>query len=84
VIRISGDTAAEALKLTVPDYYEKQVKPQNELKPRYAHFRRMYNVFSEPPRMIDEGLVLYFKAPHSFTGEDMVELQVHGGNAVKS
>jgi tRNA modification GTPase len=44
----------------------------------------MYNVFSEPPRMIDEGLVLYFKAPHSFTGEDMMELQVHGGNAVKS
>ena len=84
MIRISGDTAAEALKLTVPDYYEKQVKRQNELKPRYAHFRRMYNVFSEPPRMIDEGLVLYFKAPHSFTGEDMVELQVHGGNAVKS
>ena len=74
----------EALRLTVPDHYEKQVKRQNELKPRYAHFRRMYNVFSEPPRMIDEGLVLYFKAPHSFTGEDMVELQVHGGTAVKS
>ena len=34
--------------------------------------------------MIDEGLVLYFKGPNSFTGEDMVEFQVHGGNAVKT
>lgn len=33
--------------------------------------------------MIDEGLMLYFKGPQSYTGEDMVELQVHGGNAVK-
>lgn len=29
--------------------------------------------------MIDEGVVIYFKAPHSFTGEDVVELQGHGG-----
>jgi tRNA modification GTPase len=27
--------------------------------------------------------MLYFKSPNSYTGEDMVELQVHGGNAVK-
>lgn len=32
--------------------------------------------------VIDQGLVLYFNAPHSFTGEDVIELQGHGGNAV--
>jgi Predicted GTPase len=29
--------------------------------------------------VIDQGLVLYFPAPHSFTGEDVLELQGHGG-----
>ncbi|GGG15750.1 tRNA modification GTPase MnmE [Rhizobium wenxiniae] len=32
--------------------------------------------------MLDQGLVLYFEAPHSFTGEDCAELQVHGSRAV--
>jgi tRNA modification GTPase len=47
---------------------------QKLLRPRIAHFRRMYNIFRNPPSMIDEGLVLYFKGPQSFTGEDMIEL----------
>jgi len=34
--------------------------------------------------MIDQCLVLFFKAPNSYTGEDMIEFQIHGGNAVKS
>lgn len=32
--------------------------------------------------ILDRGLILWFPAPHSFTGEDMAELQVHGGRAV--
>ena len=32
--------------------------------------------------MIDEGLLLYFPAPHSFTGEDVIEFQGHGGAVV--
>src|SRR5258708_6315002 len=32
--------------------------------------------------LIDDGLVLFFQAPHSFTGEDVAELHVHGGRAV--
>ena len=32
--------------------------------------------------LIDEGLLLYFPAPHSFTGEDVIELQGHGGPVV--
>ncbi|MCB6182967.1 tRNA uridine-5-carboxymethylaminomethyl(34) synthesis GTPase MnmE [Leeia sp. TBRC 13508] len=36
----------------------------------------------EDASLIDSGLVLYFPAPHSFTGEDVIELQGHGGPAV--
>ena len=32
--------------------------------------------------LIDQGLVLYFPAPHSYTGEDVIELQWHGGPVV--
>ncbi|MFN7220135.1 MAG: tRNA uridine-5-carboxymethylaminomethyl(34) synthesis GTPase MnmE, partial [Burkholderiales bacterium] len=33
-------------------------------------------------QVIDQGLVLFFPAPHSYTGEDVIELQGHGGSAV--
>ena len=46
------------------------------LKPRYATFCDFKNEHNE---IIDQGLALYFKAPHSFTGEDVLELQAHGG-----
>ena len=49
---------------------------QLELIPRHAHFSALLNASGQ---QIDEGLVLYFPAPHSFTGEDIVELQAHGG-----
>ncbi|EJS88809.1 tRNA modification GTPase TrmE, partial [Pasteurella multocida subsp. multocida str. Anand1_cattle] len=32
--------------------------------------------------VLDQGIALYFKAPHSFTGEDVLELQGHGGQVV--
>ena len=34
-------------------------------------------------RLIDKGIVLFFRAPRSFTGEDMIEFQITGGNAIK-
>ena len=43
-------------------------------------FRKIRN--PENHSIIDEGLVLTFKGPNSFTGEDVVELQVHGGRAI--
>ena len=49
-------------------------------KPRLACVRRLSDPASG--RLLDEALVLRFVAPHSFTGEDMVELHVHGGLAV--
>jgi tRNA modification GTPase len=33
--------------------------------------------------LLDQALVVYFASPQSFTGEDVVELHIHGGNAVK-
>lgn len=46
---------------------------------RRAHFTAFLDASSAP---IDEGLALYFKAPASFTGEDVLELQGHGGPVV--
>lgn len=46
------------------------------LKPRYAH----YTPFYHGATVVDEGVMLYFKGPHSYTGEDVIELQGHGGN----
>ncbi|MER2603447.1 MAG: tRNA uridine-5-carboxymethylaminomethyl(34) synthesis GTPase MnmE [Candidatus Competibacter phosphatis] len=47
--------------------------------PRQACFRRFR---AGDGAVLDEGLVLYFPAPHSFTGEDVLELQGHGGPVV--
>lgn len=46
---------------------------------RYAQLSRFRNAAGEP---LDEGLVLYFPAPHSFTGEHVLELHGHGGPVV--
>jgi len=51
------------------------------IKPRLASFHNFLDSSSE---VIDQGIVLYFPNPHSFTGEDVVELQGHGGQAVLS
>jgi len=66
VVRLSGPLAYSiAIQLT-------QTKL---IKPRQALYRSIYNQNHE---LLDTGLILYFKAPFSFTGEDVVELQVHG------
>lgn len=49
------------------------------LTPRYAHFLPFLDADKS---IIDEGLAIYFKAPNSFTGEDVLELQGHGGTTV--
>ena len=47
--------------------------------PRHAIFSAFHD---SDGRLIDEGLLLYFPAPHSFTGEDVIEMQGHGGPVV--
>lgn len=70
VVRLSGPQA-EAIA--------KQIVGNRSLTPRMAHFSRFRDADGE---IIDEGLVIAFPAPHSFTGEDVVELQGHGGPVI--
>ncbi|MCZ8252861.1 MAG: tRNA uridine-5-carboxymethylaminomethyl(34) synthesis GTPase MnmE [Hylemonella sp.] len=50
-----------------------------ELPPRHASYLPLRDASGEP---LDHGLALHFPAPHSYTGEDVLELQVHGGQVV--
>lgn len=50
-----------------------------ELQPRHAHFLPFKAIDGS---VIDEGIALYFQGPNSYTGEDILELQGHGGTAV--
>ena len=69
IIRLSGpDALAIALALS-----------GSELTPRYAHYRSFLDSEGHP---IDSGLAIYFPGPNSFTGEDVVEIQGHGGHIV--
>ncbi len=49
------------------------------LRPRQAHYLPFPDAAGRP---IDQGLALFFPAPHSYTGEDVLELQAHGGPVV--
>ena len=48
--------------------------------PRLATLRKIYN--TNTSELIDEGLILWFPGPQSYTGEDMAEIHVHGSKAV--
>lgn len=71
VIRISGTQTTELLFALT----QKGRLPA----PRQATLSTIYH---RSGAVLDRALLLYFKAPHSFTGEDMLELQVHGGIAI--
>lgn len=70
IIRLSGP---KALSLG-------EAITQKTLTPRYAHYGHFIDPSSKT--IIDQGLSLYFPNPHSFTGEDVVELHGHGGPIV--
>jgi tRNA modification GTPase len=70
VVRISGARAGTALKALIGRVPE----------PRKAALARVRDPASG--EVIDEALALWFPGPHSETGEDVVELQLHGGQAV--
>jgi len=50
-----------------------------KLSPRLATLSKLYNSQND---LLDEAIVIYFQNPHSFTGEDVVEFQCHGGLVV--
>ena len=49
------------------------------IKERFAYYS---NIFDLNGKLIDKGLVLYFKAPKSYTGEDLLEIHTHGSTAI--
>ncbi|SCU89191.1 LANO_0D04148g1_1 [Lachancea nothofagi CBS 11611] len=55
---------------------------QNEPVARRASLRNLYSAVREKKILLDSSLTLYFANPRSFTGEDMLELHLHGGRAV--
>jgi tRNA modification GTPase len=70
ILRISGERSYEiALKLT----------RKSEIQPRYATLSSLHH---HDGTLIDEAIVIYFQAPRSFTGEEVVEFQCHGGYVV--
>jgi tRNA modification GTPase len=70
IIRISGPLAHQL---------SKDVTHQ-DLKPRVAHFTDFFH--PQTKQVIDQGLAIFFPNPHSFTGENVLELQGHGGPVV--
>ncbi len=70
IVRVSGDRALDIAK---------KLTKRSSFTPRYATLADLYDKDGE---IIDEAIVIYFKAPHSFTTEDVVEFQCHGGTVV--
>ncbi len=76
IVRISGP-ASRAIATKITD---------SQLLPRYAHYGAFYQLDTpsgdKTPQIVDYGITLFFPEPHSFTGEDVLELQAHGGPVV--
>ncbi|WBA81744.1 tRNA uridine-5-carboxymethylaminomethyl(34) synthesis GTPase MnmE [Endozoicomonas sp. GU-1] len=66
IIRVSGSDALRVAREVL----------KLEPKPRFAHYTPFHDACGQ---ILDEGIALYFPNPNSFTGEDVLELQGHGG-----
>lgn len=76
VVRLSGpESYAVAAKVFCPANPAKRVEDAKGYTALFGHFMEGEEAF-------DEGVALFFRAPHSYTGEDVVELSCHGGSAV--
>ncbi len=71
IIRISGEESSKVIETLTG----KKVP-----KPRVATLRKINKINTS--ELIDEGIILWFPGPESYTGEDMAEIQVHGSKAV--
>jgi len=71
VIRISGPDTKKIISEVTDGVFP---------KPRMATLRKINNINTS--ELIDEGIILWFPGPQSYTGEDMAEIHVHGGKAV--
>ena len=71
VIRVSGKETGKVVK---------SLTGRDLPKPRIATLQKINNINTS--ELIDEGIILWFPGPHSYTGEDMAEFHVHGSKAV--
>ena len=71
IVRISGPEASEIIK---------SLTGKEIPSPRIATLRKINNINTS--ELIDEGIILWFPGPESYTGEDMAEIHIHGGKAV--
>ena len=71
VVRISGPEASNVIK---------SLTGKEIPKPRMATLRKINNINTS--ELIDEGIIIWFPGPQSYTGEDLAEIHVHGGKAV--
>ena len=71
IVRISGPEASKVIE---------SLTGKKIPTPRVATLRKINNINTS--ELIDEGIILWFPGPESYTGEDMAEIQVHGGKAV--
>lgn len=71
IVRLSG---AESLDIALKLFYCKKLDKET-VTPRYMYFGN----FSLSNDLQEQCLMVYFKAPFSYTGEDVIEFQVHGG-----
>ena len=71
VVRISGEETLRVIEL---------LTGKSVPKPRVATLRKINKINTS--ELIDEGIILWFPGPQSYTGEDMAEIQVHGSKAV--
>lgn len=72
IVRLSGEQS-----LTIA----KTITQRDVLQPRFAHYANFYQA-NNSEQLLDQGIALYFQAPNSFTGEDVIELQGHGGPVI--
>ena len=72
VIRISGKTAYE------------RVKKMSKSMPTEANHSITNKIYDKKGLTIDQTITTYYKSPKSYTGEDMVEVSLHGGSATIS
>lgn len=71
IVRISGMNAADVADVL---FHTKKISSFHEAEP----YRMYFGHVEKDGRKVDEGLAVYMKAPHSYTGEDVVEIQIHG------
>jgi Predicted GTPase len=71
IIRISGTEASEVIKL---------LTSMKVPKPRVATLRKINYINTS--ELIDEGIIIWFPGPESYTGEDMAEIHIHGGKSI--